>query len=157
MSYFYDLNEVLPSNKQSQPEEGLTLPLKVRDETIGKLVIQGVESNDSEAMSFINTVSERLGAHIENLRLSEQSQEKAQRERALRQITSAVRGSNDPAIILRSAARELGALLGRKTIVRVATSQTEHPANLTDKSVASNENESVSPATELPNADGGNE
>ena len=74
MSYFYDLNEVLPSNKQSQPEEGLTLPLKVRDETIGKLVIQGLESNDSEAMSFINTVSERLGAHIENLRLSEQSQ-----------------------------------------------------------------------------------
>ena len=45
----------------------------------------------------------------------------AEREQALRQITSAVRGSTDPATILRSAARELGTILGRKTIVQLAT------------------------------------
>jgi GAF domain-containing protein len=156
MSYFYDLKEVLPYNKQNQEEEGLTLPLKVHDETIGKLVIQGLESNDIESMSLANAVVERLGAHIENLRLSEQSQGRAQRERALRQITSAVRGSTDPATILRSAARELGSLLGRKTIVRLETARAapSSPADLVKEANINNGNKPASPA-ESQNAIGG--
>jgi GAF domain-containing protein len=117
--------------------------------------VQGIEKDDNETRDLINAVAERLGAHIENLRLSEQSLGRARREQALSQITSAVRGSTDPATILRSAARELGTLLGRKTIIRLATSQTEHPADLVGEVIANNENETVSPA-ELPNADGGN-
>ena len=156
MSYFYDLKEVLLYNKQKGQEEGLTLPLKVRDETIGKLVIQGLEANDSESISLANEVVERLGAHIENLRLSEQSQESAQRERALRQITSAVRGSTDPATILRTAARELGTLLGRKTIIRLETAREAQarPVDLVEEASANNGNEPVSPA-ESQNAIGG--
>jgi hypothetical protein len=65
-----------------------------------------------------------------------------------------VRGSTDPATILRSAARELGNLLGRKTIIRLATAheaQSSQPAT-----VANNDNESISPV-ESPKTDGGNE
>jgi transcriptional regulator with GAF, ATPase, and Fis domain len=143
LGYLYDLKEVRAYNqdKDSQAEESaLNLPLKVRDEIIGRLVVQGIESNDEESVSLANAVAERLGAHIESLRLSMQTEQalsttkkQAQREQALRQITSAVRGSTDPTIILKTAARELGNLLGRKTIVHLATageaktSQAEQP------------------------------
>ncbi len=157
LSYVYDLKEVrTPSdNEDRQVEEsGYTLPLKVRDETVGKLVVQGLDAGDGESTALVDAVAERLGAHIESLRLTRQTeqalattQKQAQREQALRQITSAVRGSTDPTTILRSAARELGTLLGRKTIVRLNTEQ--------PKAIANNGNEPVTPA-ESQNADGGN-
>ena len=71
MSYIYDLKEVRPyhSNGGQQAEESAySLPLKVRDETVGRLVVQGLESSDSESRSLANAVAERLGAHIEGLR-----------------------------------------------------------------------------------------
>lgn len=163
LSYIYDLKEVRPFNQagdQQVEESAISLPLKVRDETIGKLVVQGVEAGDSETLELANLVAERLSAHIENLRLSEQTQERAQREYALRQITNAVRGSTDPATILRAAVRELGTLLGRKTVIRLATtdqaSQSERPTELVGDSAATTGNEPVSPV-EPPNTDGGNE
>jgi GAF domain-containing protein len=161
LSYIYDLKEVRPFNQVEDEQVGksaFSLPLKVRDETVGKLVIQGLKADDSESLELATAVAERLGAHIEGLRLSKQTeqalattQKLAEREQALRQITTAVRGSTDPATILRSAARELGTILGRKTIVRLITTHEETQTN-----PASSENETASPM-ESPKADGGNE
>ncbi len=153
ISYIYDLNEVKPYHKNgSQQSEtaDYTLPLKVREETIGKLVVQGLDKTNSEDLDLANAVAERLGAHLDGLRLSNQTeqallktQKLAEREQALRQITSAVRGSTDPATILRSAARELGTILGRKTIVRLTTAQEAQPNQ--QQSPEPNENEPVLP------------
>jgi GAF domain-containing protein len=172
LSYIYDLKEVRPFNQvgdQQAEESAFNLPLKVRDETVGKLSVLGLKSDDKESLDFVNAVAERLGAHIDGLRLSTQTeqalaatQKLAQREQALRQITSAVRGSTDPATILRSAARELGTLLGRKTIVRLKTaheaqaSQLNRSADLVEDAAATSENVSVPPA-ESPKAVGGDE
>lgn len=163
LSYIYDLKEVRPYNREQQAEEfGLSLPLNVRDEAVGKLTIQGLSTDDKESLDLANAVAERLGAHIESLRLSEQTQERAQREQALRQITSAVRGSTDPATILRTAVRELGTLLGRKTVIRLKTvgeapaSQPDRPTDLVGDSVANNGDETVPPADSL-NAGGGDQ
>ena len=160
LSYIYDLNEVRAhTHDESQHIVGPALrhPIKVRDETVGKLVIQGIETDDRESLELVNAVAERLGAHIEGLRLSKQTEQalaatkkQAQREHVLRQITSAVRGSTDPATILRTAARELGTLLGRKTIVRLKTT-----TDLMGDSTAASEGQLVSPA-ESYKADGGN-
>jgi GAF domain-containing protein len=49
------------------------LPLKARDETIGKLSVQGVTDEDQESVEIINAVAERLSAHIENLRLFDET------------------------------------------------------------------------------------
>jgi GAF domain-containing protein len=124
LSYDYDLNEVRTSapDKQQPEESGIALPLKVREEPVGKIVIHDLVSEDHDALALAQTIAERLSTHIENLRLFEQTRDRAQREQALRQITNAVRGSTDPATILRSAARELGTLLRRKTVIRMATS-----------------------------------
>ena len=169
LGYVYDLKEVRPCTEEEvgrAQESALSLPLKVRDETVGKLSVQGLGSGDEEAASLAAVVAERLGAHIEGLRLSLQTeqalattQKQARREQALRQITSAVRGSTDPSVILRTAARELGNILGRQTVVRLATAketqtnQADRSADVAGEAVA---NESVSPA-ESPKADGGNE
>ncbi len=161
LGYIYDLNEVRPCREDeiSRAGESLSLPLKVQDEVIGKLVVQGVETGDDKAVALVNSVAERLSAHIEGLRLSMQTEQalaatkkRAQREQALRQITSAVRGSTDPATILRSAARELGNLLGRQTIVHMATAgeaktaQADRPADLAEEVIANNGHKSVSSA-----------
>ncbi|NOH04042.1 MAG: GAF domain-containing protein [Chloroflexi bacterium] len=72
LGYLYDLNEVRPAwERQPAIRESVTLPLKARDETVGKLAVQGLEADDKDALELANAVAERLGAHIENLRLLE--------------------------------------------------------------------------------------
>lgn len=56
---------------------------------------------------------------VQSRRLLIQAQSRAQREQALRQITSAVRSSTDPTIIMRTAVREIGSILGRKALIRL--------------------------------------
>lgn len=71
VSYIYDLKEVRPQNNNGDrrvEETGYSLPLKVRDEAIGKLVVQGLDSRDTDSVALANEVAERLGAHIESLR-----------------------------------------------------------------------------------------
>jgi len=166
MSYIYDLKEVRPFTHELAEHSAFSLPLKVRDEIVGKLLVLGLKSDDSEALELVNAVAERLGAHIESLRLSGQTeqalattQKLAEREQALRQITSAVRSSTDPATILRTAAKELGTLLGRKTIVRLTTTaehQPHHPVELIEEAIANNGNQPALPA-ESQNTVGGDE
>jgi GAF domain-containing protein len=133
--YLYDLKEVRPLNDDGMDQNAVVLPLKVRDEVVGKVAIQDLVADDREALDLAGTVAERLSAHIENLRLSLQTEQalamtrkRAQREQSLRQITSAVRGSTDPSVILRTAVRELGSVLGRKMVIRLTSTGSEDPA-----------------------------
>ena len=98
-------------------------------------------------------------ARISILRLSMQTEqalatthEFAKREQSLRQITSAVRGSTDPATILRTAVRELGTLLGRKAVIRLAANS----ENIDTKAIENNDNELATPADKPISAVGGN-
>jgi GAF domain-containing protein len=74
LGYLYDLNEVHPYSNGKDDASALTLPLKVRDEVIGKLSIQGLTPEDGESVDLANAVAERLSAHIENLRQYDQTQ-----------------------------------------------------------------------------------
>jgi len=118
LGYIYDRREVRPL--EHEPElSAFTLPIKAREQEIGKLSILGMDEKDSASIEIVNIVLERLGTHIEGLRLSEQIKNRARREQTLRRITTALRGSTNPETILRIAVRELGSILGRKTIVQV--------------------------------------
>ncbi len=75
LAYLYDLQEVLPYNNGHEDGPALTLPLKAGDETIGKLSVLGLAPNDQEALELASTVAERLGAHIDNLRLFEETKQ----------------------------------------------------------------------------------
>jgi len=76
---------------------------------------------------------------VQSRRLLIQAQTRAQRERALRQITSAVRSSTDAAVIMRTAVREIGTLLGRKALIRLEQPEAQ--------STASEDGNASSPAT----------
>ena len=72
--YMYDLKEVRPLNGDKPDGSAVTLPLKIRDEAIGKLTIQGIEADDRDSLELANAVAERLSLHIENLRQFEETQ-----------------------------------------------------------------------------------
>jgi hypothetical protein len=74
---------------------------------------------------------------INNMRLLMMTQERVKREQALREITTAVRSSTDPAAIMRTAVTELGNVCGRKTAIRMTPTEHAEPAAKTKKRKAS--------------------
>jgi GAF domain-containing protein/HAMP domain-containing protein len=74
-SYLYDLNKVRLTNPSDEiNESAVALPLKVREETIGKLAVNGLTPDDKDSIELVNAVAERLGAYIDSLRQHEQTQ-----------------------------------------------------------------------------------
>jgi len=73
LGYLYNSNEVVHSDNTQEHADAMTLPVNVRDEKIGKLSIQGLNAEDTENVALANVVAERLGAHIESLRLFEET------------------------------------------------------------------------------------
>lgn len=77
LGYQYDLKQVLPVTEAMVPaevESGINLPIKVREEAIGNLIVQDVTSEDQQSLDLIHAVAERLSAHIESLRQQTQTQ-----------------------------------------------------------------------------------
>ncbi len=73
LGYIYNLNEVRPYRNGHESLDALSLPVNVRDEKVGRLSIEGLTPEDKEAVELVNVVAERLGAHIESLRLFEET------------------------------------------------------------------------------------
>ncbi len=73
--YAYDLNEVTPLPAGAENTDGAAhaQPLVVRGETVGELAV-AAEDLDPEQAELVAAVADQLSAHIENLRLSEQTE-----------------------------------------------------------------------------------
>jgi GAF domain-containing protein len=92
LGYMYNLNEVVPVEPDRKASENaITLPIKVRDDAVGKIALMDIDQNDGQAIELANAVAERLSAHIEGLRQFDQTQSAlAQSEKlfeASRQLT----------------------------------------------------------------------
>lgn len=76
LDFIYDLTQVKPASQASNTvlaeASTVKLPLMVRETKLGELTVLGLDANDQPALEIAQSVMERLGAHIENLRLSEQ-------------------------------------------------------------------------------------
>jgi PAS domain S-box-containing protein len=76
LGYMYDLKEVKSlSNGGDHLDSALSLPIKVGEEAVGMVAVQGVTENDKESLDLANAVVDRLGKHIESLRLLEKTEE----------------------------------------------------------------------------------
>lgn len=117
VGYIYNLNEVRPVSEQQSVEETVTLPLKAGDETVGKLAIQGLLSDDSEGIELANAVAERLGAHLENLRLLEDTR------RGQVELDKRARNLAAVAEISTSSAKELDAARMLETVAHLTQRQ----------------------------------
>jgi len=98
---------------QGKPVTTLAVPIKIRNLVLGVVDIEfesAVVSPDLIAL-IENTVN-RLAVSLENARLLEEIQYRAERERLVSEITTKVRASSEVENILRIAAEELGKSLG---------------------------------------------
>lgn len=105
------------SERVDEPAE-LAVPLRLRGETIGALYITmpgGVVWTDDE-VELVNSVADRLALAMENARLFEQTARRADRERAVAEITAKIRSTNDPEVMLQIAVEELKQVLGAQEI-----------------------------------------
>jgi PAS domain S-box-containing protein len=87
-SYMYDLKQVLPVGGDGAMLSNATeIPLTVRNEVIGKLAVQGMNTEDKESVDLANAIAERLGSHIESLRQFEETeQRRIEAEALLREL-----------------------------------------------------------------------
>ena len=89
LGYFYDLKEVRPHDGNGYDKSAVSLPLKVRDEVLGKVTIQGLDANDSQALELANIVAERLSTHVESLRQFEETKRgQVELDRRAQQLTA---------------------------------------------------------------------
>jgi PAS domain S-box-containing protein len=124
-----DFREGAPIDVSGDIEAGyysyLGIPLEARGRMLGTWCGYRKVAGpfDKSTLPLLQAVGHQLGFVIENARLFEQTQRAAQREQTLREITSRVRSSADPDAIVRTAARELGLALGRKTFIRLGDAE----------------------------------
>lgn len=116
IGYEYDGLILKPISK-SQPKNNnvevdsqapLYLPLKIREQSIGCLEIWPDQENLSpDEINLVKDISNRISQVLENARLFDESQRRADRERLTGEITAQIRASNDPQSILETAVTEL--------------------------------------------------
>lgn len=110
--FVYDLDQVKPlghaaidpftmSSTSASGANATTRPLRIRDEMIGQISVSGLETEDRTAANIIESVSNRLCAHIENLRLFEETERSRQQlDRRAAELETVARVSTAAATIL---------------------------------------------------------
>jgi GAF domain-containing protein len=110
----------------------LAVPVKIRNQVAG--VVRLRKANEAgewrpEEVALVERLSDRLSAALESARLFEETRRSAIREHLTGEITTRMRSTNDPQIVLQIAARELrkalradkAQLLVKSTVTRPAT------------------------------------
>ena len=102
--------------EQTVHDDPLTVavPLKVRGRTLGVVRFRKPEHGgewSAEEMAVLETLTEQLGSALESVRLYQETQRTAARERLVGEIVGQLRASLDPDTILKTTVRELGRVL----------------------------------------------
>jgi GAF domain-containing protein/HAMP domain-containing protein len=131
-AYLYDRVEVAPASSAQamdidvlprgrrpvvhRDEDGhrLAAPIRLRGETLGLIVLRRepeLEPWSPEEVALVQEVSTQIALALENARLLEETQGRAEREQTLGQIATRLSRSLDVDTLLQAAVRELGQLL----------------------------------------------
>jgi GAF domain-containing protein len=107
--------EDLQSDEGSESTE---LPIQLRGEKIGSLVIHATKENrlTEDQIDIAKAVAERVALSVENARLFDEVSRRAERERTVSQITTNIRSTTDPQLMIQTALDELKNVLGVKEI-----------------------------------------
>ncbi len=104
----------------------LTVPIKVRDETIGVLNVRVPQKNiwKQDEIAIAQAIADRVAVSAENARLFQESQLRAEKERTIGQISEKLSASVNLENIFRTALQELGQLVpGSQVFVEFETDQ----------------------------------
>lgn len=101
------------NHKQDQKEDGerktVSVPIVIRGENVGMLevLVPAQERVKPDQMDLIRAVADRVAIFAENARLFDQTTLRAERERLVAEITTKIRGTNDPREMIQIAVEEL--------------------------------------------------
>lgn len=111
------------SRKETEASR-VVVPIELRGETIGTLVIQSPSSHvmNGDQMDLIRAVAERVAISAENARLFDETTRRAERERLVSDITGKIRSVNDPQSMIQTAMEELRKALGASRVEVVSQS-----------------------------------
>ena len=101
--------------------------MTIGERVIGVVAVQSYTTPqlyDEHDRDLLSAIASQVAIAIENARLFEQAQARAERERLVRTITDRVRQGTDREAIMRTTLQELGQMLGAsKSIVRLGTQE----------------------------------
>lgn len=93
-------------------QESIAIPIKLRGQSIGAVTVKLKEGHKQSTISTIEQAVERLASALENARLFEEARQRAEREQAISQVTTAISSAPEFDSILRTAVEEIGKSLG---------------------------------------------
>jgi GAF domain-containing protein len=109
---------IAQKQNDDQKETIVAIPIKLRGQTLGVIQMSVAGSKVSpELIRLAENAVNRLAISLENVRLLEELQVRAERERLVGEISSKVRTATDVDTILRTAANEIGRSLGVSEVV----------------------------------------
>lgn len=97
----------------------MTVPIKVREQVIGVMKVQkpaGGSGWTPENLGLLDSITEQLGVALDSARLFTETQQQAQRERLVGEITARMRQTLDVEAVVRTATNEIYQALGLESI-----------------------------------------
>ncbi len=109
-----------PVSAQKDNAQLMTIPVRLRGQTIGVVTLRFQSEHVSDTTTkMIQQIADRLATALENARLLEDSTRRANRERAIGEITSKISASVNMRNVLQTAVEELGrAIPGSDVIIQ---------------------------------------
>jgi GAF domain-containing protein len=108
-----ETGDTITDNDYQSGQAILAVPIKLREEVIGVLNIRtpGKQNWTQDEIGLVQAVAERVAVSAENARLFDQTTSRAERESAVSEITSKIRGTNNPQEMIQIAINELKEIL----------------------------------------------
>ncbi len=117
-----EITSAMETGEAIIPPDGktaLAIPLKLRDQVIGVLDVRPNNPDrqwTENELGLVQAIAERVSLALENARLFEETTRRADRERAVSEITNRIRSTNDPQVMLQTALDELKRALGARDV-----------------------------------------
>jgi len=115
-----ELEQAVMSGQGTSSPQTLAIPIKLRGQTIGVLGLKARSGERQWAendIAVVQAAADRVALALENARLLEEAQRRAAKERIIGDISTKISGSTNVGEILRTAAKELGHMMGEAEVL----------------------------------------
>jgi GAF domain-containing protein/HAMP domain-containing protein len=103
-------------NMEMERERSVTIPIKLRGQTIGLVNLKLKEGYDRNTIAIVESAAERLASAMESARLYEEARLRADREQSISRVTTAISASAGYEQILQTTVKEIGNILGNTEV-----------------------------------------
>ncbi len=110
-------------------ENALIAPIRLQDQAIGTIQLHSVEQQhqwNEQELALVQTVASQVAQAAENIRLFEETRERASYEQLVGEITQKLRRASTLEVLVKTASEELGQALGvSHSVVKVGVTPTQ--------------------------------